>query len=162
MKSTKEIAPFINLDLKDFKDYNDLVDHLEKFITDEHELIELPLAHMITPGLYTREMYAPKGVLITSKPHNTEHQFIVSKGSILIFDEYTNKWTKIDAPYRGITRVGTRRIGYVLEDVIWTTIHSTDLAMDKEYTQSQFIELIDEIEKSIIQERDNNLLNDKN
>lgn len=159
MNLTYEIAPILNIELSDYKDYNELIDNLEKRIVDNLPLIELPLAHTITPGLYTREMVAPKGVLITSKPHTTEHQFIVSKGSILIYQDDENKWIKVNAPYRGITRAGTRRIGFVLEDVVWTTIHATNLVEDKEYTKEEFIKLIGDIEENIIDKRVNTLLN---
>lgn len=159
MNITKEIAPFIDLNPKEFGSYDELVDSLEKKVSDNLPLIDLPLAHTITPGLYTREMVAPAGVLITSKPHKTEHQFIVSQGVILVYDEHTNTWVEIRAPYRGITRKGTRRIGYVLEDVVWTTMHATNLVEDKEYTQEEFIKLIGDIEEEIIDPRENLLLN---
>lgn len=161
MEITKEIAPIIDLDVKQFKDYNELVDALEKKMSDTLPSVQLPLAHTITPGLYTREMFAPKGSLIVSKIHVTDHQFIVSQGRLLVFDEYTNQWSEIKAPFRGITRKGTRRIGYVLEDIVWTTMHATSLVEDKEYTQEEFVELISKIEDDIIEKRDNKLLNTK-
>lgn len=155
----KEHAPILNLDVKQFKDYHELVDNLEKALVDNFDSIELPLAHTFTEGLYTREMIAKKGTLITSKIHTTDHQFIVSQGVILVFDEFTSEWREIKAPYRGITRKGTRRIGYVIEDVVWTTMHATSLIEDREYSQDEFIDLLSKIENEIIDDRPNNLLN---
>lgn len=157
MNITTEIASIIDIENKSFKDYNELIDHVEKSMVDHFDSIALPVAHTITPGLYTREMFAPKGVLITSKIHITDHQFIVSKGVIWIFDEGNKKWNRIEAPYRGITRKGTRRIGFVEEDVIWTTMHATPLVEDKSYTQDEFIKLVDDIEDSIIEKRTKHL-----
>lgn len=159
MKLTSEICPFVNLEDTRFDNYNELVDHLEKKMVDNLPLMELPLAHRVTPGLYTREMFAPKGVLLTSKVHNTDHQFIVSQGVILILDEYNKKWVECKAPYHGITKKGTRRIGFVVEDVLWTTMHATSLVEDKHYNQDEFINLLGDIEDSIIDKKENLLLN---
>lgn len=159
MNITTEIAPIINLEGKDFNNYNEMIDHVEKCMVDHFDSIALPVAHTITPGLYTREMYAPTGTLVTSKVHITDHQFIISKGVIWILDDFSKQWNRFEAPYRGITRKGTRRVGYVEEDVIWTTMHATPLVEDKEYTQDEFIKLVEDIEDSIIDKRDNKLLN---
>lgn len=159
MNLTNEICPFVSLEDTRFEDYNELVDHLEKKMVDNLPLMELPLAHRITPGLYTREMFAPKGVLLTSKVHTTDHQFIVSQGVILILDEHNKKWVECRAPYHGITKKGTRRIGFVVEDVLWTTMHSTSLVEDKNYDEGEFIKLLEDIENSIIDKRENLLLN---
>lgn len=159
---TTEIAKILDLDAKEYSSYDELVDSLEEKIIDNLPLVELPLAHRVTCGVYTREMVAPKGVLITSKPHNTNHQFIVSEGAILIYDERSNGWTKVTAPYHGITHAGTRRIGLVLEDVVWTTIHAVPSIEDREYDMEEFIELIGAIENTIIDSRVNPLLNTKN
>lgn len=156
MNLTKQIAPILD---KEFKDYNELVDNLEKQIVANLPLVELPLAHTVTPGLYTRRMVAPKGTIITSKPHLTKHQFEISEGAILVYDDIHKRWQELRAPFLGITEAGTRRIGYVLEDVVWTTMHATPLVEDKDYTQEEFIKLIEDIEDSIIDPRENNLLN---
>lgn len=87
----------------------------------------------------------PKGTLLTSKIHKTEHPFIVSKGKVSVWlDE--GEEVLIEAPYCGITLPNTRRVLYIHEDCIWTTIHATDKTTPEE------------VEEEIIQKHDNELL----
>ena len=86
---------------------------------------ECPVVHRFTPGLYIREILMPKGTLITSKIHLTEHPYVISKGVVDVFIEGVG-WKKYAAPYTGITKPYTRRVLFIEEDTIWTTFHATD------------------------------------
>lgn len=99
---------------------------------------EAIIRHVFTPGLYCREMSAAAGQIITSKIHRTEHPFVLSKGRILVADEEGNS-VEICAPFMGITKPGTRRAAIVLEDVVWTTFHPTDLT-DVDQIEAAIIE----------------------
>lgn len=111
----------------------------------KHEPVECPVVHRFTKGLYIREIFMPKGTLLTSKIHKTEHPFIVSKGKVSVWlDE--GEEVLIEAPYCGITLPNTRRVLYIHEDCIWTTIHATDKTTPEE------------VEEEIIQKHDNELL----
>lgn len=87
-------------------------------------LIEPPLNHIFTPGLYVREICLPAGSLAISKIHRTEHPFVISAGSVSV-------WTpergieRISAPHTGVTKPGTQRVIYAHEDTIWSTFHVT-------------------------------------
>lgn len=83
------------------------------------------IRHVFTPGLYAREMSPPRGSVIISKIHKTEHLFVMSKGVIRIFIEGRG-WETISAPYLGVTKPMTRRLALVVEDCVWTTFHATD------------------------------------
>jgi hypothetical protein len=86
--------------------------------------IHCPLEHRFTPGLYIREIRMPKGAVIVSRKHLTEHPFIVSQGhAAVLTDEGVQQ---IRAPYCGITKPGTQRILYIHEDCVWTTFHPTN------------------------------------
>ena len=113
------------------------------------DVVECPLNHTFTPGLYIREIFMPKDSVITSKIHKTEHPFIVSKGVVSVSID-AGEWQLIEAPYSGITKPGTRRILWVHEDTIWTTIHANP---DNENEN--------EIEERIIEKHENPLLNIK-
>lgn len=100
--------------------------------TDQLQLVmaqlpqtELPLVHRFTPGLYVREIFMPKGTVVISKIHKTEHPYVVSKGVVSVWIDGVGV-QKIVAPYTGITKPGTRRILYIHEDTVWTTFHPTD------------------------------------
>ena len=57
---------------------------------------ELPLKHHFSKGVYTREMYAPKGTLILGRIHKYETVNILVKGKILILSEEGYK--ELEAP----------------------------------------------------------------
>lgn len=124
-------------------------DELEKKVVENYELLSLPLVHRFTDGLYVREMSVPSGCLITSNIHKEQHQFFVLKGKIIIWDEEGNEQL-IQAPYIGITEANTRRVGYVIEDVVWATAHANPQNM-----------VLDELEKNIFQIPNNELLDEK-
>lgn len=108
------------------------------------EPVEMPLTHRFTDGMYIREIFMPAGTILTSKIHKTNHPFVVSKGKCIVYDG--NKLETISAPHTGITEPNTRRLLYIEEDTIWTTFHITDKTD------------VDEIEKEIIQEHNNEML----
>lgn len=85
----------------------------------------LEFRHTFTPGMYAREMRAPKGALLISKVHFTTHPFVLSKGKLALWDD-EHGVVDVCAPYSGITRAGTVRMALVLEDCIWTTFHATE------------------------------------
>lgn len=85
---------------------------------------ELPLVHRFTPGLYVREIFMPKGALVISKIHKTEHPYVISKGHAAVWTP-TLGVVQLRAPHCGITRPGTVRVLYIHEDCVWTTFHPT-------------------------------------
>ena len=92
----------------------------------QNPLVECPLKHTFTPGLYARQIFMPAGTLVTSKIHRTRHQFIVSHGRVSVYNALTREVETYEAPYHGITEPGTRRILFNHTDVIWTTLHPTE------------------------------------
>lgn len=84
-----------------------------------------PVTHRFTPGLYIREIFMRKSLVVSSHIHKTEHPFVVSQGKLLVYREDQNKSALIEAPHTGITKPGTRRLLVILEDTIWTTFHPT-------------------------------------
>ena len=107
------------------KSFDEKIDDLELFIQDNLPLIDLPLVHRFTPGLYIREIRAPAGTLATTFIHKTEHPFVLSQGVVSIFND--GETIHVEAPYTGITKPGTRRVVLVHVDCVWTTFHPTNL-----------------------------------
>jgi hypothetical protein len=87
--------------------------------------VDCPLTHRFTPGLYIRELLHPKGVLTATKIHRTEFPFVISQGSAMI-STGDGEWTRVQAPHTGITKPGTRRLIFALEDMVITTFHPTE------------------------------------
>lgn len=130
------------------REKDDRVDELEAVMQECFPAIECPVEHRFTDGMYIREIYMPAESLITSKIHKTEHPYVVSKGKVLVSID-GGEWVLIEAPFTGITKPGTRRVLYVLEDCVWTTFHLNPSNTDS----------VDEIEERIIEKHDNILLN---
>jgi hypothetical protein len=86
--------------------------------------VECPVKHCFSPGVYTRTMRIPKGTLLTSKIHRTEHQFVLIEGEIAVWTKEAG-WSRATAPAHGISLPGTRRVGYAISDTLWMTIHPT-------------------------------------
>lgn len=87
-------------------------------------LVDLPVIHRFTPGLYVREVTLREGVIYTSRVHLTQHPFVISKGCVTVFHEDGSQRT-LRAPHTGITQAGTRRAILVHEECVWTTFHPT-------------------------------------
>lgn len=128
------------------KTTNEKIDELEASMIENFPIIDCPLVHRFTDGLYVREIFMPAGSLITSKIHKTQHQYFILSGAVSVWiDEGEEVYLK--APYIGITEPGTRRVLYVWEDCIWATSHPNP---DNEN--------LNEIEERIIEKHDNPLL----
>lgn len=82
------------------------------------------LEQAITPGIYTRELTMPAGSLIFSRIHLETHPFLVTKGKVSVYDGVDI--VTIEAPYKGVTLAGTKRLLYIHEDTTWITFHPVD------------------------------------
>ena len=101
------------------------------------------LKHTFADGLYIREVSVPKDMLIVTKLHKKSHPYFLLKGECSVLTE--EGVIRIKAPFSGITKPGTKRVVYVHEDTIWTTVHATkktDLKMiEEEVIAKDFSEL---------------------
>ena len=119
---------------------DDRIDTLESVMTENFESIVCPLIHRFTPSMYIREIFMPKGSLITSKIHMTEHPFTISKGKVSVSID-GDDWQIYEAPYTGITKIGTRRVLYIEEDCVWTTYHvNEDNCTDVEVIEDRILD----------------------
>jgi hypothetical protein len=83
-----------------------------------------PLKHSYGDGCYIRQIFMPKGTLITSKIHKVTHPYFVMTGKASVATE--DGIEVIQAPFQGMTQAGTKRALYIHEDMIWITVHVTD------------------------------------
>lgn len=82
--------------------------------------------HRFTPGVYTREMIVPAGVLLTGMIHKTEHISIFLEGRMLVPTNDGGSH-EIVAPIIEVAQPGIKRVGVALERVRWLTVHPTEL-----------------------------------
>ena len=104
------------------------IHRLEDFLLELPKEQQLDLdaltKHHFAPGVYARELFIPKGTVLTGKIHKTEHLNIISQGKISVATEDGPKL--IEAPHIMVSKPGTKRAGYAHEDTTWITIHVTD------------------------------------
>lgn len=77
--------------------------------------------HHFAPGVYMRELFIPKGVLLTGKIHKTEHLNILSQGKLSVWTEDGMKTLLASTVLKSLP--GAKRVGYAHEDSVWITVH---------------------------------------
>ena len=97
----------------------DLVSVMEKL-----PQLDAPVKHYFSKGVYAREIFMPKGMLIVGKIHKTRHLNIISQGRCTV--KTPTRKLEIEAPFTFESVEGEQKVVYMHEDVVWTTIHLTD------------------------------------
>ncbi len=125
------------IEAKEYEGYGDPEDILNLCDVELMKLppVECPLTHRFTPGMYIREIFMPKGSIVTSLLHLTTHPFFIMKGDVNVYYPGLPVERYI-APYTGVTKAGTRRLLFNNEDTVWITCHITDLTDPDEIMES--------------------------
>ena len=105
-------------------------------VVAETDPVDCPLVHHFAPGLYAREILLPKDSLVVGKIHKHSHVNNISKGSVIVYTEFGME--EYHAPCQFISKPGTKRAVYALEDTVWTTYHPTN-ETDLEIIEEQVI-----------------------
>lgn len=137
------------------------IDQLEVALIQHGEPIHSPVTHRFVPGMYIREIFMPKGKdgidhIITSMVHNTTHPYVVLKGKVAVISENDGEQI-IEAPFKGITRPGTRRVLKIIEDTIWLTFHKTDI-VPKDNTEAEIEKAVNLIGAEILEPYHNKII----
>lgn len=114
----------------------DKIERLEGMMRQVESHIEIKPVHRFAKGLYAREIFIPKGTLLTGKIHKQEHLNIVAKGDISVLTEAGPQ--RVQAPCTIVSQPGTKRVGYAHEDTVWITVHATDVT-DVEKIDSELV-----------------------
>lgn len=113
-----------------------------------------PLKHSFAHGLYVRQIFVPKGILLVSRIHKYSHASFLLQGEISIFG--TEGISRLKAPQAIITPAGTKRAVYHHEDTVFCTVHATDKTdvaeIEEEVTVKSFEEVDDFIDVEHITE----------
>lgn len=116
------------------------IDRLEKAMLANLPLVDFPVEHLFTNGLYVRTVFNPAGSLLTTKIHKTEHPFAILKGSVSVYVPGVGT-EHLEAPHIGVTKPGTRRVIYAHEDTVWVTFHpNPDDETDLDKLEERLIE----------------------
>ena len=81
-----------------------------------------PLKHYFSDGIYVREIFIPKGMVIVGKIHKHKHPNFLLKGKVMVITEHTGEEI-IEGPCFMMSEPGTKRALYSVTDLVWTTIH---------------------------------------
>ena len=116
----------------------------ESLIGDSPEYLAVcPLKHTFVDDGYMREIFLPKGMIFVTKIHKKTHPYFIMKGDVSVLTE--KGIIRLQGPFSGITKAGTKRVIYTHEDTVWITVHATketDLAkIEEEIIAKDFDEL---------------------
>src|SRR3990167_10538263 len=83
--------------------------------------VQLRTNHYFADGIYAREVFRPAGTVIIGKVHKKEHLYIVTQGCVrVVMDDTTMEYR---APAVIVSKPGTKRAVYALEDSVCMTVH---------------------------------------
>jgi hypothetical protein len=82
------------------------------------------LIHRFAPGVYLREIHMPADTVVIGKVHKTEHFNILLQGACLIVHD-DGRREELRAPLTFVSGAGVQKVLYILEDMVWQTVHVT-------------------------------------
>jgi len=87
--------------------------------------VDCPVVHHFGPGVCIREVFIPAGTLAIGHKQKFDHINIMLKGKVQVVHDDGSTQT-FAAPMIFIGQAG-RKIGYVLEDMVWQNVYATEL-----------------------------------
>jgi len=81
-----------------------------------------PLKHSFCDGVYVREIFIPRGIILTGKIHKHEHPNFLMSGTVEVITESGGKET-LTGPVAMISPSGTKRALHAVTDLVWITVH---------------------------------------
>tara|TARA_B110000285_G_scaffold50516_1_gene57410 strand:+ start:1242 stop:1766 length:525 start_codon:yes stop_codon:yes gene_type:complete len=137
--------------ISDFKETLQSIDGAVNHHTDEMQQT-FPLKHHLKDGLYTREIFMPKGSLVVSFIHLTNHPSFFMSGEMSVLID-NGEVKRIKAPMVVQTEIGTQRVAYMHEDCVWTCVYKTDKKTVEEAEKEVYTEDYLDLPKSIIENK---------
>jgi hypothetical protein len=99
----------------------DKIYRLEAMMQEQPQ-VETPVRNWFCNGMYAREFTVPAGTLLTGAIHLHDSIAIMTRGRVRVINEEGEH--DIVAPVTFIQKAGVKRIGLVLEEMVWTTFHT--------------------------------------
>jgi hypothetical protein len=111
-----------------------------------------PLRQTIEGGLYTRQLFMPKGSVVVSMIHKQQHPSFLLKGKVSYLDDEGNMVTA-SAPQVIFTQVGTQRVLYIHEDTDWCCVYKTDAKTFEEAEADVYTDDYMELPQTVIMQK---------
>lgn len=108
-----------------------------------------PVKHHIKDGLYTREIFMPKGSIVVSFIHKQNHPSFFLSGEMSILKD-TGEVERVKAPMKVMTEIGTQRVAYMHEDCVWVCVYRTDKETIEEAEKDVYTEDYKELPSYVI------------
>lgn len=87
-------------------------------------LARMKVTHHWSYGIYGRELFLPKGVMIAGEIHKYPNMNIICQGDISIYID--GQIQRVQAPFIFVAPAGSKRIAHAHEDTVWFMPHRTD------------------------------------
>jgi hypothetical protein len=118
-------------------------------------IARMTVKHYWSYGIYGRELFLPKDVMIAGEIHKYPNMNIICNGDISIFIDGQIK--RVQAPYIFVAPAGSKRIAYAHEDTVWFMPHRTDeVDVDKienffvAHTEDEYIEFVESNKQQLV------------
>ncbi len=126
IKSTEESLTLLSQPVKrSIREMRTLIFDLEnsmKTLPDYLTADQFKTTHHFQPGVYIRELFIPKNMVLTGRIHKTQHLNILSQGKMSVWTEDGIKTLQSSHVMQSLP--GIKRVGYAHEDSVWITIHA--------------------------------------
>jgi hypothetical protein len=133
------------LGLHKVEDMVEAIKRIEPLMLNEPQ-VPCPVTHYFGPGICIREVKMPAGTMAIGHYQNFNHVNNFIKGKVLmLMEDGTTKTIKAPMTFTG--KPG-RKIGYIIEDMVWQNIYPTE-ETDVETVEKIFITKSDEFLASI-------------
>lgn len=86
--------------------------------------VDCPVIHKFAPGLYIREIHLKAGAIVVGNHQKLAHLNLFLQGKVQMI-EAGLVTTLLTAPMQFVSPPG-RKVGYIVEDVIWQNIYATE------------------------------------
>lgn len=102
----------------------------------------MPVKHHFSDGIYVREIFMPKGLIVVGKTHKTTHLNIVVSGRCEVMINGEIKEFKAGDVFESLE--GSQKTLYIFEDCTWITIHTNeDDEKDIEKLEDRYVNHLD-------------------
>jgi hypothetical protein len=111
------------IDSNDIELLREKLSEVEEFMKSQ-DVVDVPIKHAFSKGVYAREMTVKKGSMVVGKIHKFENMNILSQGEVSVIS--IDGCMRVKAPFTFVASPGSKRLFYMHEDTVWTTIHGTE------------------------------------
>ena len=104
-----------------------------------------PVTHLFANGVCSREIFMPKGTIVVSRVHKNDCINVISEGEVAVLSEEGE--VRLKAPYKFVSKAGTKRVLVAYEDTVWSNFIRTDETDPEKILDDMTFKTFEEYEK---------------